>query len=73
MVRWDIEGYIGIQLNFRKNDRGVLPDKNRSVLKTSPTFPFSTTRLQAPPHYFRSANSISQSKYCVKACNFRII
>ncbi len=52
MVRWDIEGYIGIQLNFRKNDRGV---------------------FQAPPHYFRSANSISQSKYCVKACNFRII
>ena len=32
MVRWDIEGYIGIKLNFRKNDLGVLPDKNRSVL-----------------------------------------
>ncbi len=26
MVRWDIEGYIGIQLNFRKNDRGVFSD-----------------------------------------------
>ncbi len=60
MVGWDIEGmYMGIRLSITKNDRG------------SPTF--STTHPRAPPDYFRSASSISQSKYCLKACNFRII
>ena len=39
---------------------------------TSPTFHFSTTRPQALVDHFRSANFISQSKYCLKACNFRI-
>ena len=32
-----------------------------------------TYRSQAPPDNFRSANSISQSKYCVKTSNFRIL